>query len=258
MPLLITSDRFRVWLASRGKVFGDLSESETKKYFKKFVEKWNDGDLKDSLYKGLSFADVDNSARTSHKWNFAKKMDTFKSDTLRDQVLADTRSASLLAKPGAAPRQGPAQGPSSSPSGANTFESEELRDQRRAKKERVDRKVDGRHRKEESEELAPRPDPGSFQVMHFPRFLLCFPFHSFLTLDAPKRGIPHMHTRGNTCCQTSNRTQGESASWIWIKSTLETCRDVCGPDPGHISLRQGWKRGLRRATTAGRGRQALK
>ena len=67
-------------------MFGDLSDSETKKYFKKFVEKWNDGELKSELYKGINFADVQTSARTSHKWGFAKKLDTFKSDTLRDQA----------------------------------------------------------------------------------------------------------------------------------------------------------------------------
>ncbi len=36
----------RLWLAeSKGKVFGDLSEKETKKFFSKFVDKWNDGEL---------------------------------------------------------------------------------------------------------------------------------------------------------------------------------------------------------------------
>jgi hypothetical protein len=34
---------FRLWLAGRGKAFGDLSDDETKKQFKKFVEKWNAG-----------------------------------------------------------------------------------------------------------------------------------------------------------------------------------------------------------------------
>lgn len=34
---------FRLWLASRGKKFGDLSDSETKKLFEKFVDKWNSG-----------------------------------------------------------------------------------------------------------------------------------------------------------------------------------------------------------------------
>jgi hypothetical protein len=42
-------------------------------------------------------------------------------------------------------------------------ETEEEREQRRAK-EKIDRKVERRHEREENEELAPRPDPGSFQA----------------------------------------------------------------------------------------------
>ena len=34
---------FRLWLSGRGKAFGDLSEEEAKKQFKKFVDKWNEG-----------------------------------------------------------------------------------------------------------------------------------------------------------------------------------------------------------------------
>jgi hypothetical protein len=35
--------------------FGDLEEKETKKYFDKFVEKYNAGELPEKMYKGIAF-----------------------------------------------------------------------------------------------------------------------------------------------------------------------------------------------------------
>ena len=35
--------------------FGDLDEKDTKKYFEKFVEKYNSGSLPDKMYKGIAF-----------------------------------------------------------------------------------------------------------------------------------------------------------------------------------------------------------
>ena len=35
--------------------FGDLDEKETKKYFEKFVEKYNAGELPEKMYKGIAF-----------------------------------------------------------------------------------------------------------------------------------------------------------------------------------------------------------
>mmetsp|Transcript_28245 Transcript_28245/g.57834 ORF Transcript_28245/g.57834 Transcript_28245/m.57834 type:complete len:321 (-) Transcript_28245:267-1229(-) len=157
---------FRMWLtAAKKKVFGDLSESECKKYFKKFVEKYNDGELTEKIYKGVSFAELDKSARTTHKWGFAKEKDSFQTDIMKDKIFADTQNATLLGgKPGT-PSSSAAAGAAAGgvKHGMTVFAVEEQRERERAQM-KLERKGEARRKREELEELAPKPDPGSFQA----------------------------------------------------------------------------------------------
>ncbi len=93
----------RLWLAeSKDKRFGDLSESDARSYFRKFIKQYNSGELSSRsrahrragsptalnvdarlsarvrrIYDGVSFSEIDPSMRHSHKWKFAKGLDSF-------------------------------------------------------------------------------------------------------------------------------------------------------------------------------------
>lgn len=65
---------YRVWLSEKEKkAFGDLSDADARSYFKKFVKKWNAGELKEKFYKGITYSELPTHARTTHTWGFAKK-----------------------------------------------------------------------------------------------------------------------------------------------------------------------------------------
>ncbi|ORY39600.1 hypothetical protein BCR33DRAFT_699986 [Rhizoclosmatium globosum] len=60
------SSEFVVWLKEKkGKYLSDLSSKEARKYFAKFVKKWNR-----CFYSGIASTDIDSNARSKHKWNF--------------------------------------------------------------------------------------------------------------------------------------------------------------------------------------------
>lgn len=157
---------FRLWLTeSKGKVFGDLSDKETKKYFSKFVEKWNDGELSEKLYKGVAFAELSGVTRTTHKWGFAKEKDSMATDSMKDKIFSDTQNATLLGgkpAPPAAARAGPASAVVAAAAGG-AFEKEEEWERMRAQS-KLSKKEEVKRQKERLEEMAPRPDPGSFQA----------------------------------------------------------------------------------------------
>jgi len=82
---------FRMWLSEDfGLFIDDLPADEARKYFSKFVDKWNRGHLADKYYKGLSLASVEPASRTKYKWDFAAKLDPIELGTVRDTVDADT------------------------------------------------------------------------------------------------------------------------------------------------------------------------
>ena len=94
---------YRVWLSEKEKkAFGDLSDADARSYFKKFVKKWNAGELKEKFYKGITYSELPTHARTTHTWGLCKE--------------AEGSLAELLPRPLAADAQRPAQSfPSSGP-----------------------------------------------------------------------------------------------------------------------------------------------
>mmetsp|Transcript_63030 Transcript_63030/g.92423 ORF Transcript_63030/g.92423 Transcript_63030/m.92423 type:complete len:182 (+) Transcript_63030:352-897(+) len=94
------------------------------------------------MYKGIAFSELDKSARTSHKWNFAKGGgDSLATDSMKDRPLAADSHAALRA----------------------------LEEQNSAKHKDWERqkhqdKIDAKRDKDRLEDIAPKPDPGSFQA----------------------------------------------------------------------------------------------
>jgi len=94
------STEFRVWLQGKKKYLDDLATEDSKKYFDKFVSKWNAGSLPSKIYKGINRTEVDASALTRHKWSFVKKLgekEKFQLARLRDDVDTDNQRASFQA-----------------------------------------------------------------------------------------------------------------------------------------------------------------
>ncbi|KAI8048931.1 uncharacterized protein B0P05DRAFT_582105 [Gilbertella persicaria] len=78
---------FRLWLKEhKHKYFDELSSKESRRYFKKFVRRWNDYELEEKYYKGLNSSQLDSSDTTRYKWSFAKNLDKMEMDSIKDSV----------------------------------------------------------------------------------------------------------------------------------------------------------------------------
>ncbi|KAG1155392.1 hypothetical protein G6F37_008582 [Rhizopus arrhizus] len=78
---------FRLWLKEYKDVyFDELSSKDARRYFKKFVKKWNRYELDEKYYNGLSSAQLDSSDSTRYKWSFAKNLDKMEMNSIRDSV----------------------------------------------------------------------------------------------------------------------------------------------------------------------------
>ncbi|KAI9485918.1 MAG: hypothetical protein EXX96DRAFT_547017 [Benjaminiella poitrasii] len=147
---------FRLWLREyKHKYFDELSSKEARRYFRKFVKKWNDYDLDEKFYKGMNSAQLDSSDTTRYKWSFAKKLDNqWELDTIRDNVESMT-GTSMDDKRVNSKRRALPVGPAMPNSNTLTLEREE-----RYERERADRKYESRRRAERKEaildEVAPK------------------------------------------------------------------------------------------------------
>ena len=83
---------FQTWLyGSKGKTFDQLSSTDSRKMFQKFVKKWNRGKLPDKFYRGIHETEIDSSFRTKHKWNLSlDKGDRERLMSIRDTVDDET------------------------------------------------------------------------------------------------------------------------------------------------------------------------
>ncbi|KAI7850833.1 hypothetical protein BDC45DRAFT_546469 [Circinella umbellata] len=73
---------FRLWLREeKDRYFGDLDSDDARHYFKKFVKAWNRYDL-----DGINSSRLQSSDSTGYRWSFAKKLDLFEQDRIRDHV----------------------------------------------------------------------------------------------------------------------------------------------------------------------------
>ncbi|KAI9362253.1 hypothetical protein BD770DRAFT_382247 [Pilaira anomala] len=81
------STEFRLWLKeNKHKYLDEISSKDARRYFKKFVTKWNDFELDPKFYQGMNSTALTSSDTTRFKWSFAKKLDQMEMDTVRDSV----------------------------------------------------------------------------------------------------------------------------------------------------------------------------
>lgn len=78
---------FRLWLKeAKRKYIDEISSKESRRYFRKFVDKWNDYELDKKFYKGMNSTQLESSDSTRYKWSFAKNLNKMEMDTVRDNV----------------------------------------------------------------------------------------------------------------------------------------------------------------------------
>ncbi|KAI8890595.1 hypothetical protein K501DRAFT_206632 [Backusella circina FSU 941] len=145
------ANEFRMWLKeAKHKYIDEISSKESRRYFKKFVKKWNENELDDKFYKGMSSAQLGSSDTTRYKWAFAKKLDQFELDSVRDNVDSMTNQSRGDDKMAAGRRRN--VGPSMP---TNTFDKEEAQE-----RDRSNRKYEAKRSKDRREamldEVAPR------------------------------------------------------------------------------------------------------
>ncbi|KAF7726610.1 hypothetical protein EC973_008574 [Apophysomyces ossiformis] len=143
---------FRLWLReSKHKYFDDLDSHDSRRYFKKFVKAWNRFELEEKYYKGLNSAQLSSADTTRYKWAFAKKLDQYELDTIRDSV------DSLTSKSGSSPTVGAESrgrrrnvGPAMPPPSSKAHDQTELEDQ--MEREKAARRSETRQRRHKQEE----------------------------------------------------------------------------------------------------------
>ncbi|KAI8974641.1 hypothetical protein BDB01DRAFT_805864 [Pilobolus umbonatus] len=141
---------FRLWLKEhKHKYFDELSSKENRRYFKKFVKKWNEHELEDKYYRGLSSTQLASSDSTRYKWSFAKKLDKMELETVRDKVDSMTTQRSGDAQLNIKRRR------QVGPSLPDTFEKEEQAERERAKYKQ-ERKKEKERKELMLDEMAPR------------------------------------------------------------------------------------------------------
>lgn len=122
---------FQQWLTEARQTFLDeVSSEEARRLFKKFVSKWNAGELDMKLYASTISTGAPAASRTRHQWSFVSKLtdaDQLQLDRAADASRAQTnlsgsRAASAEVPAGRAaggtigPSAGPVQQPARNPS----------------------------------------------------------------------------------------------------------------------------------------------
>lgn len=148
---------FRLWLKeAKQKYIDEISSKESRRYFKKFVKKWNAYELDEKFYKGMNSTQLGSSDTTRYKWSFAKKLDKMEMDSVRDSVdsmTAQSRGEDKLKRRAAGPTMPP----------TDTFSKEQ-----RYEEMRTERKYEAKRAKERREaaldEVAPRETGREAQI----------------------------------------------------------------------------------------------
>ncbi|KAJ1906463.1 hypothetical protein IWQ60_012078 [Tieghemiomyces parasiticus] len=161
---------FRKWLLKKKDIyFDELGSKEARRYFKTFVEKWNEGRLSSKYYAGIRPTDLNHRTKTRHQWGFAKNMNDQEKELIRDTVTEGT--AAQRAPPTTTASRGAPQGPQRNPHpsvdrrpyGAAALDNHERRLQseeaREAERDRLKRARRDHRQTHESvlEELVPKP-----------------------------------------------------------------------------------------------------
>ncbi|KAH8551571.1 hypothetical protein BGW37DRAFT_467534 [Umbelopsis sp. PMI_123] len=160
----IKAAEFRVWLhEKKHKYFNELSSEDTRYYFGKFVKAWNNFELDQKYYEGITSAQLSSQDSTRYKWNFAKNVDQHELDSIRDSVDTMTNSQKKLknAMEGTSENRRVRRnvGPSL-PSSSGRYQSDEEDEMDRRDRERAARKRDAKEKRQKNElvldEIAPK------------------------------------------------------------------------------------------------------
>ncbi|SGY20197.1 BQ5605_C017g08521 [Microbotryum silenes-dioicae] len=69
----LKSNELRLWLLEKkNKRFDTLRSEDARRYFRKFISKWNRGLLPAKFYQGISSASLPTTVSSSHSWSFSK------------------------------------------------------------------------------------------------------------------------------------------------------------------------------------------
>lgn len=162
------STEFRLWLKEhKHKYIDEISSKESRRYFKKFVAKWNDFELDAKFYRGLNSTQLTSSDSTRFKWSFAKKIDQSELDSVRDSVdsmTALSRGEDKLKSRVQSQGQGePKRRANVGPTLPGTFDKEKQMEAERAQRKYEQKKVRER-RTEVLDEVAPRETGREAQI----------------------------------------------------------------------------------------------
>ncbi|KAI9091433.1 hypothetical protein DFS34DRAFT_324481 [Phlyctochytrium arcticum] len=160
------STEFQTWLRyEKKRYFEELSGDEARKYFAKFVRRWNKGKLQDRYYQGIAASEIPAAERSRHKWTF-KNLNTEELDKARDSVDSLTMSAAQFTRPidlidkkdkAAAEARAARDNPS-----ASRYDRDMERDRNDADREARHQQVRRQRQTHEAalDEIAPKPEAG--------------------------------------------------------------------------------------------------
>eukprot|EP01083_Nonionella_stella_P067032 177020_1 len=163
------SAEFRVWMQSKHDLYLDeIDSKKAQKYFKKFVERWNLGKLNGSLYKGIDSSSIE-SGTTRHRWKFdISEKDQMQLSLTRDTVDTQTHHKPMFNSASNVPRS---EIQSSSSRKRSRDDNKVMTDADRVmhredqrKRDRADKREWKRDQRAVMDELAPKPDAGSWQA----------------------------------------------------------------------------------------------
>mmetsp|Transcript_5193 Transcript_5193/g.8717 ORF Transcript_5193/g.8717 Transcript_5193/m.8717 type:complete len:882 (-) Transcript_5193:89-2734(-) len=101
------SAEFQTWLHEKhGSYLDEIPSEDARRAFKRFVSKWNDGELPAKFYNGIPVTAVPAASRTRHKWKFAETLsseDQLALDSTKDRVDSQTQKQDTFAPTPSAP-----------------------------------------------------------------------------------------------------------------------------------------------------------
>ncbi|KAI8578471.1 hypothetical protein K450DRAFT_246986 [Umbelopsis ramanniana AG] len=164
----IKAAEFRVWLnEKKHKYFNELSSEDARYYFGKFVKAWNNFELDQKYYEGITSAQLSSQDTTRYKWGFSRNVDQHELDSIRDSVDTMTNSQKKLKEARESTRESASDsrrvrrnvGPSlPSSSGRHQSDDEDAMDRR--DRERAERKREAKGKRQRDEhvldEIAPK------------------------------------------------------------------------------------------------------
>ncbi|SCV72942.1 BQ2448_6867 [Microbotryum intermedium] len=158
----LKSNELRLWLLEqKNKRFDTLRSDDARRYFRKFIKKWNRGLLPAKFYQGISSASLPTTVSSSHSWSFSKATQRELDDASYIRKSIDTGNKPLPSTSSSRSVVGPTMlsttwGPTMPPSRLDALRSSreiETNERERSKAlEKVERKKAARDAREEAKD----------------------------------------------------------------------------------------------------------